>query len=59
MDDFLDWEGRPYPEVDNYFSLKANMIAGFYGLIDAELNVPDENRFFPSIYDIDAIDKKI
>lgn len=59
MDDFLDWEGRPYPEVDNYFSLKANMIAGFYGLIDEELNVPEENRFFPSIYDIDAIDKKI
>jgi glucosamine-6-phosphate deaminase len=59
MDDFLDWEGRPYPEVNNYFSLKANMLADFYGLIDPELNVPEENRFFPSVYDIDAIDRKI
>ncbi len=59
MDDFLDWQGRPFPEVDNYYSLKANMIHGFYGLIDQELNVPEENRFFPSIYDIDAIDKKV
>ena len=59
MDDFLDWQGRPFPEVDNYYSLKANMIHGFYGLIDQELNVPEENRFFPGIYDIDAIDKKV
>ncbi|MCI8766270.1 glucosamine-6-phosphate isomerase [Lachnospiraceae bacterium] len=59
MDDFLDWQGRPFPEIDNYYSLKANMINGFYGLIDEELNIPEENRFFPSIYDIDAIDKKI
>lgn len=59
MDDFLDWEGRPYPEVNNYFSLKANMLADFYGKIDPALNVPEENRFFPSIYDIDAIDRKI
>jgi len=59
MDDFLDWEGRPYPEVNNYFSLKANMMADFYGKIDPELNVPEENRFFPSIYEIDAIDRKI
>lgn len=36
MDDFLDWQGRPFPEVDNYYSLKANMIHGFYGLIDQE-----------------------
>lgn len=59
MDDFLDWQGRPFPEIDNYYSLKANMINGFYGLINEELNIPEENRFFPSIYDIDAIDKKI
>ncbi len=59
MDDFLDWQGRPYPEVNNYYSLKANMLADFYGLIDKELNIPEENRFFPSIYDIDALDRKV
>ena len=59
MDDFLDWQGRPFPLKNNYFSLKQNMIEDFYGLIDDELNVPEENRFFPSIYDIDAIDRKV
>ncbi len=59
MDDFLDWQGRPFPEVNNYFSLKANMIADFYGLIDDELNIPEENRFFPDINDIDLIDRKV
>jgi len=59
MDDFLDWQGRPYPEVNNYFSLKANMLADFYGTIDDALNVPQNQRFFPSVYDIDALDKKV
>jgi glucosamine-6-phosphate deaminase len=59
MDDFLDWQGRPYPVKNDYFSLEGNMLADFYGLIDEELNVPESNRFFPSIYDIDRLDRKI
>ncbi len=59
MDDFLDWQGRPYPVVNNYFSLKANMLADFYGKIDPKLTIPEENRFFPDINNIDLLDKKI
>jgi glucosamine-6-phosphate deaminase len=35
------------------------MLADFYGAIDDALNVPEDHRFFPSIYDIDALDQKI
>lgn len=58
MDDFLDWQGRPYEELNNYFSLKANMLHDFYGKIDAELNVPEDHRFFPDIHDVDLLDRK-
>ncbi|HOD05788.1 MAG TPA: hypothetical protein PKH92_12165, partial [Anaerolineaceae bacterium] len=30
MDDFLDWEGRPYPVADTYESLEGTMNAAFY-----------------------------
>lgn len=59
MDDFLDWQGRPYPEINNYFSLKANMLHDFYGIIDPELNVPEEQRIWPSINDVDYLDRKV
>jgi len=59
MDDFLDWQGRPYPVRNDYYSLKGNMLADFYGKIKPELNIPEENRFFPDINNLDAIDKKI
>lgn len=59
MDDFLDWQGRPYPEINNYFSLKANMLHDFYGIIDDELNVPLEQRIWPDINDIDYLDQKV
>ncbi|MCI7741041.1 MAG: glucosamine-6-phosphate isomerase [Clostridiales bacterium] len=59
MDDFLDWQGRPYPEINNYFSLKANMLHDFYGIIDEELNVPEDQRIWPDINDIDYLDRKV
>jgi glucosamine-6-phosphate deaminase len=59
MDEFLDWEGRPYPVGDTYESLEGTMNAGFYARIDPELNVPVEQRFWPRINDIDRIDQKV
>lgn len=59
MDEFLDWQGRPYPVVNNYFSLKANMLHDFYGLIDDDLNIPEDHRIWPDINDIDYLDRKV
>lgn len=59
MDEFLDWEGRPYPVADTYESLEGTMNAGFYNRIKPELTVPVENRFWPRINDIDFCDNKV
>lgn len=59
MDEFLDWEGRPYPVEPVYQSLRGTMIHGFYNRIDRELNVPEDQRIWPDINDIDAFDKKV
>ena len=56
MDEFLDWEGRPYPVTDSYESLEGTMNACFYARIDEELNVPKEQRIWPRIQDIDYAD---
>jgi glucosamine-6-phosphate deaminase len=58
MDDFLDWQGRPLPQ-DHLFSYEGMMRRSFYGIIDPELNIPEEQRHFPSVYAIDAISEKI
>ena len=57
MDEFLDWEGRPYPVDDTYESLEGTMNACFYSRIDEELNVPESHRIWPRINDLDAPDK--
>jgi len=59
MDELLDWETRPFPVAKNGKSYEGLMRADFYGQIDPELNIPDSQRFFPRISDMDAIDKKI
>lgn len=59
MDDFLDWEGRPFPVADTYESLEGTMNAGFYDRIDPELNVPMEQRFWPRIQDLDYVDNRV
>lgn len=56
MDEFLDWEGRPYPVDDTYESLEGTMNACFYGRIRDDLNVPLEQRIWPRINDIDYVD---
>ncbi|WP_333813789.1 glucosamine-6-phosphate isomerase [Muricomes intestini] len=57
MDEFLDWEGRPLPVADTYESLEGTMDACFYGRIDDELNVPQEQRIWPRIDNIDYADE--
>lgn len=57
MDEFLNWEGRPYPVADTYESLEGTMLSCFYGRIDEELNVPKEQRIWPRINNIDYADE--
>lgn len=57
MDEFLDWEGRPLPVADTYESLEGTMLACFYGRIDEELNVPEDQRLWPRINNIDYCDE--
>lgn len=59
MDEFLDWECRPYPVADTYESLEGTMNAGFYARIDSDLNVPVSQRYWPRINDMDFTDNKV
>lgn len=45
MDECLDWQGQMLPEADPY-NFSAFMRQFFYGPIDPELNVREENRHF-------------
>jgi len=58
MDDNLDWQGRPLP-LDHPFSYEGWMRKNFYDPIDPQLAIPEEQRHFPSIYDIEGISKAI
>ncbi len=58
MDDFLDWQARPLP-LDHLFSYQGWMRRHFYGPVDPELAVPEEQRHFPSVSAIDAISEAI
>jgi glucosamine-6-phosphate deaminase len=58
MDDLLDWQGRPLP-LDHPFSFEGWMKKYFYGPIDPALTIPESQRHFPSVYDIDGLSKAI
>ena len=58
MDDNLDWQGRPLP-FDHPYSYEGWMRRNFYEPVDSELAIPEEQRHFPSVYDIDAISRAI
>ena len=45
MDECLDWEGRLLPAGHPY-NFRATMEQVFYGPVEAELAVPEENRFW-------------
>jgi len=59
MDEFLDWQSRPFPVDDTYESLEGTMLHGFYKQIDPALNVPAEQRIWPRVSDLDALDRKV
>ncbi len=58
MDDHLDWQGRHLP-LDHPFSLKGWMLKHFYAPIDPALSVPEEQRHFPSIYQLEEMGEAI
>jgi glucosamine-6-phosphate deaminase len=45
MDECLDWQGRPLPDGHPY-NFRAFMERSFYGGIDADLSVPEEQRLW-------------
>ena len=58
MDDNLDWQGRHLP-LDHPFSYEGWMRKNFYDPIDPSLAIPENQRHFPSIYDIEGISRGI
>ena len=58
MDECLDWEGRPLADGDPY-NFRAFMLKHFYGGIDAELAVPEEQRLFLTPYNTEYIREEI
>jgi glucosamine-6-phosphate deaminase len=58
MDDFLDWESRHLP-LDHPFCYQGWMLRNFYAPIDPELAIPEAQRHFPSIHDIDGVSQAI
>jgi glucosamine-6-phosphate deaminase len=58
MDNCLDWQGRPL-HLDHPFSFQGWMLRNFYALMDPELAVPQEQRYFPDAFHIDEISENI
>lgn len=58
MDEFLDWQGRPFP-TDHRYSLEGLMNRQFYERIDPKLNVPKDHIFWPRLNNLDGLDKVI
>ena len=59
MDYLLDWNSRVYPLGDYYESAHGRMLYGFYNKIDPELNVPESQRIWPRVEDLDEMDRMI
>ena len=59
MDFGLVWISRTFPEGNNWHSPQGRMKVRFYGKIDPELNVPEEQRIWPTLQDLDLVDRKI
>jgi glucosamine-6-phosphate deaminase len=58
MDDGLDWQARPLP-LDHAFNYEGWMRRNFYDPIDPELTIPESQRHFPSVYDLDRVSNAI
>jgi glucosamine-6-phosphate deaminase len=58
MDECLNWQGRLLPKNHPY-NFRTFMEKNFYDDIDANLAVPQEQRFFPEPSSIDTIKNKV
>lgn len=58
MDECLDWEGKLLAKNDPY-NFRTFMEKYFYDGIPSEINVPEEQRFFPEPSRLEEIKKKI
>lgn len=58
MDENLDWQGRPFP-LEHRSSYEGWMRRNYYDPVDPELQIPESQRHFPSIYDLDGISEAI
>lgn len=58
MDDMLDWQGRHLP-LEHPFCYEGWMKRNFYAPMDPDLAIPESQRHFPSIYDLEGISKAI
>ncbi|HLE15442.1 MAG TPA: hypothetical protein VI776_11880 [Anaerolineales bacterium] len=58
MDDSLDWQARPLP-LYHPFSYEGWMRRNFYDPIEPALNVPENQRRFPDVYDLDGLSRGI
>lgn len=52
MDEWLDWEGRPYP-LDHAYSLEGRFHRLFLDLVDSDLHPRTENVIFPTSLALD------
>ena len=57
MDEYLDWESRPFPK-ESYYSLEGRMNHYIYEKLDPELKIPEENIFVPTLSDLDLLERK-
>ena len=58
MDECLDWQGDELPR-DHPYSFRGFMERHFYGPVDVELAVPEQNRNWPTAHNIEQIREKI
>jgi glucosamine-6-phosphate deaminase len=58
MDECLDWQGRELPRRHPY-SFRGTMEEQFYGPVDPELAVPEQNRYWPNALNVDEIAARI
>lgn len=58
MDEYCDWEGRSIP-LDHPLSFEGYMRREFFGRLDDDLRIPDDQVFFPRIERIDEVSDKI
>ena len=59
MDEWLDWNGRPYPYGNHHACLRGIMDHLFYEKLPAELTVPESQRVWPNLSDLDELDRRI